>query len=365
MTQNAAKPDPVHLFSPLAIREVSFRNRIGVSPMCEYSSVDGFANDWHVVHLGSRAVGGAALVMTEASAVTAEGRITPFDLGIWKAEHIAKLAQIFRFIEEQGAVPGMQLAHAGRKASTDAPWLGGAPLTEDKQGWRPIFGPSPMAFSPAAQVPEPLDESGIARVVRAFADAAKRAREAGAKVLEIHSAHGYLLHSFLSPISNVRTDSYGGSFENRTRFLREVVQAVRNVWPGSLPLFVRISSTDWVDGGWSGDDSVGLAKLLGPLGVDLIDCSSGGVAPKIPIPTGPGYQVSFAERVRKEAAIATAAVGMITAPAQADQILRTGQADMVMLATELLRDPYWPLRAADQLKQNGPWPKQYLRAKRA
>jgi 2,4-dienoyl-CoA reductase-like NADH-dependent reductase (Old Yellow Enzyme family) len=362
MTQPAAAA--AHLFSPLQIREVTFRNRIGVSPMCEYSSVDGFANDWHFVHLGSRAVGGAGMVMTEASAVLPEGRITPADLGIWKDDHIPILARIFRFIEEQGAIPGMQLAHAGRKGSSDVPWNGGAALEESEQGWRPIFAPSRIPFSPKTPVPEPLDKAGIARVVQAFADAAKRAREAGAKVVEIHAAHGYLLHEFLSPLSNTRTDCYGGSFENRTRILREVVHAIRGVWPPNLPLFVRISASGWVAGGWSIDDSVALAKQLVPLGVDLIDCSSGGAVPNVSIPAGPGYQVPFAERVRKEAGMATAAVGMITEPEQADQVIRTRQADMVFLARELLRDPYWPLRAADQLRQNGPWPKQYLRAKR-
>ena len=357
--------DPAHLFSTLRIREVSLRNRIGVSPMCEYSSVDGFANDWHLVHLGSRAVGGAAMVMTEAAAVLPEGRISPQDLGVWADHHIPMLSRIFRFIDEHGAVPGMQLAHAGRKASTAAPWNGGGALDESTQGWRPIFGPSAIPFSPASITPQPLDEAGIARVVRAFAEAARRAREAGARILEIHSAHGYLLHEFLSPLSNTRDDCYGGSFENRTRVLREVVQAVRHAWPATLPLFVRISATDWAEGGWTIGDSVCLAKQLQPLGVDLIDCSSGGAVPNVTIPAGPGFQVPFAERIRKEAGISTAAVGMITSPEQADHILRTGQADMVFLARELLRDPYWPLRAADQLHQGGPWPKQYLRAKRA
>jgi len=355
-----------HLFAPLQIRDVQFRNRIGVSPMCEYSSVDGFANDWHLVHLGSRAVGGAAMVMTEASAVLAEGRISPQDLGIYLDDHIPMLARIFRFVEEQGAVPGMQLAHAGRKASTAVPWNGGAALSESEQGWRPIFAPSAIPFSSKSPTPDPLDLVGIDRVVKAFADGAKRAREAGAKIVEIHAAHGYLLHEFLSPLSNERNNNpYGGSFENRTRFLCRVVHAVRQTWPSSLPLFVRISASDWVDGGWTIDDSVGLAKQLQPLGVDLIDCSSGGAVPGVAIPAAPGYQVPFAEQVRKEAGIATAAVGMITTPEQADQIIRTGQADMVFLARELLRDPYWPLRAADELRQNGPWPKQYLRAKRA
>src|ERR1700722_8535729 len=333
--------------------------------MCEYSSVDGFANDWHFVHLGSRAVGGAAMVMTEASAVLADGRISPQDLGIWKDDHIPALARIFRFIEEQGAVPAMQLAHAGRKASTAVPWEGGGTLAESEQGWRPIFGPSAIQFSPKSITPEPLDAAGIGRVVQAFGEAAKRAREAGAKIVEVHSAHGYLLHEFLSPLSNTRSDCYGGSFENRTRILREVVHAIRQTWPASLPLFVRISATDWVEGGWTIDDSVGLAKQLEPLGVDLIDCSSGGSVPNAAIPAAPGYQVPFAERVRKDAGIRTAAVGMITEPGQADQIVRTGQADMVFLARELLRDPYWPLRAADELRQDGPWPKQYSRAKRA
>jgi 2,4-dienoyl-CoA reductase-like NADH-dependent reductase (Old Yellow Enzyme family) len=363
MTQNSAA-DPAHLFAPMQIREVNLRNRIGVSPMCEYSSVDGFANDWHLVHLGSRAVGGAAMVMTEASAVLAEGRISPQDLGVWTDDHIPMLARIFRFIEDQDAVPAMQLAHAGRKASTAAPWDGGGALDESKQGWRPIFGPSAIPFSPTSITPEPLSKSGIERVVKAFADAARRAREAGARIVEIHSAHGYLLHEFLSPLSNTRDDCYGGSFENRTRFLREVVHAVRGTWPASLPLFVRISATDWVDGGWTIDESVALAKQLQPFGVDLIDCSSGGAVPNVPIPAAPGFQVPFAERIRKEAGIPTAAVGMITETEQADHILRTGQADLVFLARELLRDPYWPLRAADQLHQNGPWPKQYARAKR-
>jgi 2,4-dienoyl-CoA reductase-like NADH-dependent reductase (Old Yellow Enzyme family) len=359
-----AQADPTHLFTPLQIREVRFRNRIGVSPMCEYSSEDGFANDWHLVHLGSRAVGGAALVTTEATAVLPEARISPQDLGLWKDEQIPMLARIFRFIEDHGAVPAMQLAHAGRKASTAAPWDGGGAVDESKGGWRPIFGPSAIPFSPASQTPEPLDTAGIGRVVQAFADAARRAREAGARLIEIHSAHGYLLHEFLSPLSNQRGDRYGGALENRTRLLREVVQAVRGVWPASLPLFVRISATDWVEGGWTIEDSVCLAKQLHPLGVDLIDCSSGGAVPNVAIPAGSGFQVPFAQTIREETGIATAAVGIITAPAQADHIVRTGQADMVFVARELLRDPYWPLRAAEELRQSGPWPKQYLRAKR-
>jgi len=359
-----AAAQPAHLFQPLEIREVRFRNRIGVSPMCQYSSADGYANEWHFVHLGSRAVGGAAMVMTEAAAVLPEGRISPQDLGIWSDGHIDVLSRIFRFIEEHGAVPAMQLAHAGRKASTEVPWKGLRPLNESEGGWKAVYAPSPIPFAEKYPVPEMLDEKGIAHVVEAFRAAARRVLKAGARIIEIHSAHGYLLQEFLSPLSNHRNDRYGGSFENRTRMLREVVEAVRDVWPGSLPLFVRISSTDWVEGGWTGDDSVELAKQLGPLGVDLIDCSSGANVPEARPPMGPGFQVPFAERVRKEGGVLSAAVGVITAPVQADHIIRTGQADLVLLARELLRDPYWPLRAADELRQEGAWPKQYLRAKR-
>lgn len=355
---------PATMFTPLVIRDIRFRNRIGVSPMCQYSSVDGFANEWHFVHLGSRAVGGAALVMAEASAVLPEARITPQDLGIWSDDHVPMLTRIFHFIEEQGAVPGIQLAHAGRKASIAAPWNGGAALAASDGGWRPIVAPSDRPFSDASPTPQMLDTAGIARVVDGFAHAAERALRAGAKVIELHSAHGYLLHEFLSPLSNLRADQYGGTFENRTRLLREVVHAIRQVWPSGYPLFVRISASDWLEGGWTIDDSVKLAMQLGPLGVDLIDCSSGGVVPNAPIFAGAGFQTPFAERIRREAGILTAAVGMITATQQADQIIRTGQADMVFLARELLRDPYWPLRAADELKQDGPWPKQYARAKR-
>jgi 2,4-dienoyl-CoA reductase-like NADH-dependent reductase (Old Yellow Enzyme family) len=355
----------VHLFTPLQIREVHLRNRIGVSPMCEYSSVDGYANDWHFVHLGSRAVGGAAIVFTEATAVLPEARISPQDLGIWSDDHIPMLSRIFRFIEEQGAVPGMQLAHAGRKASTAAPWNGGKAVPESEGGWRPVFAPSPVPFAEGYITPEPLDERGIARVLKGFADATRRALVAGARIIEIHSAHGYLLHEFLSPLSNFRTDSYGGSFENRTRMLRQVVEAVRAVWPAGYPLLVRISATDWVEGGWTIDDSVALAKQLKPLGVDLIDCSSGGAVPNAPVFAGAGYQVPFAERIRKETGIPTGGVGMITSPQQADHIIRTDQADVVFLAREMLRDPYFALRAADELRQEGPWPKQYARAKRS
>ena len=351
-----------HLFSPLQMRGVHFRNRIVVSPMCQYSSVDGFANDWHLVHLGCRAVGGAALVFTEAAAVLAEGRISPEDLGIWKDAHVGMLARIFEFIEAQGAMPGMQLAHAGRKASTSAPWKGGKPVGVNEGGWSPIFGPSPLPFDEGYQTPQELDHAGIGRVRQAFAQGAQRALEAGAKVVEIHAAHGYLLHSFLSPLSNRRTDEYGGSFENRIRFLCETVAAVRAAWPEKYPLFVRISSTDWTEGGWTAEDSVALAKNLKPLGVDLIDCSSGGNVLNAKIPIGPGYQTPFATRIRQEAQIATGAVGMITSPEQADQIVRAGQADLVLMAREFLRHPYWPLNAARPLHQEVAPPPQYGRA---
>lgn len=356
------KHQNVHLFSPLRLREVELRNRIVVSPMCQYSSEDGFANDWHLVHLGSRAVGGAALVFTEASAVLPEGRISPQDLGVWKDEHVEMLARIFAFVRQQGAVPGMQLAHAGRKASTARPWEGGKPLGVADGGWTPIFGPSPLPFAEGYQTPEELDHAGLAHIRDAFAQAAKRALRAGAEVVEIHSAHGYLLHSFLSPLSNRRTDQYGGSFDNRIRFLCETVAAVREVWPEKFPLFVRISSTDWTDGGWTGEDSVALAKKLKSLGVDLIDCSSGGNVADAKIPTGAGYQLPFAATIRAEAGIATGAVGMITDPAQADQIVRLGEADLILMARELLRHPYWPLNAARPLHQKLDPPSQYGRA---
>jgi 2,4-dienoyl-CoA reductase-like NADH-dependent reductase (Old Yellow Enzyme family) len=350
------------LFEPLTLRGVSFRNRVGVSPMCQYSSVDGFATDWHVVHLGSRAVGGSGLVLTEATAVTPEGRISPHDLGIYRPEHVDMLARIARFIEAQGAVPGMQLSHAGRKASTDAPWKGGKPLTEAEGGWSPIFAPSTIPFGRHSQVPVALDAAGIARVVTAFRDAARRALDAGMRVIELHGAHGYLLHEFLSPLSNHRTDAYGGSFENRIRLFVEVTQAVRTVWPDTLPLLARISGTDWVEGGWDVEQSVELARVLTPLGVDLIDCSSGGLVPGAKIPIAPGYQVEIAERLRREAGVPTAAVGLITGAAQAEEVVRSGKADMVFLARQLLRDPYWPLHAARELGADVAWPVQYQRA---
>ena len=347
------------LFEPLQLRGLSLTNRIIVSPMCEYSSDEGFANDWHVVHLGSRAVGGAALVFTEATAVTPEGRISPQDLGIWSDAHIDVLSRITRFIRSQKRASGMQLAHAGRKGSTRRPWEGGGAVETD--GWVPV-GPTNEAFANGFPMPRALDESEIRSITRAFAQAAQRALTAGFDVVEVHAAHGYLLHEFMSPLSNTRTDAYGGSFDNRIRFCLEVVDAVRAVWPERLPVFVRISATDWVDGGWDIEQSIALARRLKARGVDLIDCSSGGniATPKIPL--GPGYQVPFAERIRKEADIRTGAVGLITQPEQANAIIEEGHADCVLLARELLRDPYWPLRAARELGAAIEWPVQYLRA---
>jgi 2,4-dienoyl-CoA reductase-like NADH-dependent reductase (Old Yellow Enzyme family) len=351
-----------HLFEPLSLRGATFRNRIVVSPMCQYSSQDGYANDWHLVHLGGRAAGGAGLVFTEAAAVEARGRISPQDLGLYQDGHIEMLHRITAFVKQHGAVAGIQLAHAGRKAGTARPWEGGGPLSEEHGGWSPIVGPSALPFDSAYETPDALEESGIQEIVRAFGLAAQRAEQAGFEVIELHGAHGYLLNSFLSPLSNHRSDGYGGSFQNRTRFLREVVAEVRRVWPERLPLFVRLSVTDWAEGGWTIEDSIELARTLKPLGVDLIDCSSGGNAPRVAIPLGAGYQTAFAARIRREADIPTGAVGMITAPQQADTIVRTEQADMVLLARELLRDPYWPLRAAKELHQEIPVPPQYERA---
>jgi 2,4-dienoyl-CoA reductase-like NADH-dependent reductase (Old Yellow Enzyme family) len=350
-----------HLFEPLALRAVTLPNRIAVSPMCQYASEGGFASDWHVVHLGSRAVGGAGLVFTEATAILPDGRISPQDLGIWSDEHIDPLARIVRFIHEQGSVAGIQLAHAGRKASTYRPWDGHGTVPDGEGGW-PTVGPSPLPFGEDFAVPRMLSEDGVANIVAAFVAAARRACEAGFRIVEIHAAHGYLLHQFLSPLSNRRQDRYGGSFENRTRLLREVVTAVREVWAEDCPLFVRISATDWTDGGWDLDQSVELARQLRPLGVDLIDCSSGGNLPKAKIPVGPGYQTPFAERIRRETGVPTGAIGLITAPAQAEHIIRAGQADLVLLAREMLRDPYWPLRAGRELGHAAPWPVQYVRA---
>jgi 2,4-dienoyl-CoA reductase-like NADH-dependent reductase (Old Yellow Enzyme family) len=350
------------LFDPLAIREAKFTNRVFVSPMCQYSSHDGYANDWHFVHLGSRAVGGAGLVLTEATAVLPEGRISPQDLGIWADEHIEMLSRIVRFINEQGSIAGMQLAHAGRKASTYRPWEAAGAISESEGGWKKVVAPSAVAFADNYPMPQALTSDGIQEVIAAFAAAARRACQAGFRVIEIHAAHGYLIHEFLSPLSNKRSDDYGGSFENRTRLCREIGAAVRSGWPKELPLFVRISATDWIDGGWDVDESVKLAGELKKMGVDLIDCSSGGNVPHAQIPVGPGYQVAFAERIRREAEILTGAVGMITSPVQAEHIIRTGQADAVIMAREFLRDPYWALRAARELEQPIAWPVQYLRA---
>lgn len=349
------------LFTPFQLRSVVFANRIGVSPMCEYSSQDGFANDWHLVHLGARAQGGAGLVMIEASAVRPEGRISINDLGIWKDEHIEKLAQIARFVHAQGSRAGIQLAHSGRKGSMTAPFGGERLLTDEEGRWQTV-APSAIPFSESYSVPKTLDEAEIAGVVKAFADAAKRADAAGFDFVEIHAAHGYLLHEFLSPLANQRTDRYGGSFANRVRLPLEVAAAVRAAWPEHLPLFMRISATDWAEGGWTPDESVDLARKLREHGVDLVDVSSGGLVPHAKIPVGPSFQVPFAERVRKEANVATAAVGLITEPRQANEIIANGQAEIVLLAREMLRDPYWPLHAAVTLGEKASWPVQYLRA---
>jgi 2,4-dienoyl-CoA reductase-like NADH-dependent reductase (Old Yellow Enzyme family) len=355
-------PEVPHLFSPLTQRGVTFTNRIVVSPMCQYSCEDGFATDWHFVHLGSRAVGGAALVITEAAAVTPEGRISPQDLGIWKDEHIAPLARIVDFIHAEGRHAGIQLAHAGRKASTARPWEGHGQVAPGQGGWTDVLAPSAIPFAPNYPQPHELDKAGIRAIIQAFAAAARRALEARFDLVEIHAAHGYLLHEFLSPLSNRRSDEYGGSLENRFRALVETVDAVRAVWPGDRPLWVRISATDWVPGGWDEHQSVQLARVLREHAVDLIDVSSGALTPDAQIPTGPGYQTPFAEQIRREAAIPTGAVGMITDPAQADTILRTGQADVVLLARAFLRDPYWALHAAEALHHPAAWPVQYLRA---
>lgn len=351
-----------HLFAPLAIRAVSFRNRIGVSPMCQYSASDGFVNEWHLVHLGSRAVGGAGLVLTEAAAVDPKGRISPSDVGIWDDQHVPGLQRIAAFIRAQGAVSGIQLAHAGRKASTAPPWEGGAAVPPGRGGWQ-VVAPSAEPFDASSPTPEALDAGGILEIIAAFRRAAERARAAGFQVIEIHAAHGYLIHEFLSPLTNRRTDQFGGSYDNRTRLLKRICQAVREVWPDGHPLFVRVSSTDWAEGGWRADDTVALAHHLSSVGVDLVDCSSGGIAPGLTIPAGPGYQVPFSQRIKDTTPMLTAAVGLITSPAQADQIIRNQQADLVLLAREMLRDPYWPLRAARTLGRDLAWPNQYLRAK--
>jgi len=352
-----------HLFNPLKIRGVELKNRILVSPMCQYSSTDGFANEWHLVHLGSRAVGGAAAIISEATAVSPEGRISIADLGLWKDEHIACLKTITDFIKGQGSVPGIQLAHAGRKAGYAAPWNGERLLPASEGGWE-TFAPSALAFSEEASLPSAMTLRGIEKVRRDFTEAAKRAVKAGFVIMEIHAAHGYLLHEFLSPLSNRRTDAYGGSFENRIRLLTEVAEGIRKKIPEDYPLFVRISSTDWVDGGWTPAESTELAKVLKKIGTDVMDCSSGGNIPGVSIKIEPGYQVRFAEAIRKEAGILTGAVGLITTAAQAESILYNGQADLVIMARELLRDPYFPLHAAIELGEDIAWPKQYTRAKK-
>ncbi|MCS6837007.1 MAG: NADH:flavin oxidoreductase/NADH oxidase [Anaerolineae bacterium] len=352
------------LFTPFTQRSVTLPNRIAVSPMCQYSSEDGFANDWHLVHLGSRAVGGAGLVMTEAAAVEARGRISPQDLGIWRDDHIPSLARITDFIRAQGSVAAIQLAHAGRKASTSRPWGGGRGAVAPQNGGWSVIGPTGEPFSSEYPTPQAMTRADIDGVVEAFARAAGRAQAAGFQVVEIHAAHGYLLHEFLSPLVNTRADDYGGSLENRMRLTMEVVRAVRAVWDESLPLWVRISATDWVEGGWDVGQSVALARLLKAEGVDLIDCSSGGAVAQARIPVAPGYQVPFAAQIRREAGIATGAVGLITEAQQAEAILQAGEADVVLLARELLRQPYWPLQAAQALGADVGWPAQYLRAKR-
>ncbi len=350
------------LFSPITFRSVEIPNRIVVSPMCQYSAEDGMPYDWHLVHLGSRAVGGAGMVIVEATSVSAEGRISPGDLGLWNDSQAMAFRRLTRFIAEQGSIPALQLSHAGRKAATSAPWINkGAPLPEN-ESWT-IVAPSPVPFTPRHQTPKSLERAAIEGIIAAFRDAAQRSVGAGFRLLELHMAHGYLIHQFLSPLSNTRTDEYGGSFENRIRFPLQIVSAIRSVVPESFPVLARISATDWVAGGWEIEQSVQFARALGSAGIDAIDCSSGGNVTATSIPVGPGYQVPFASRIKKETGLPTAAVGFITSPEQAEQIIRTEEADMVVLAREFLRDPYWPLHAAKQLKQEIAWPKQYLRAK--
>jgi 2,4-dienoyl-CoA reductase-like NADH-dependent reductase (Old Yellow Enzyme family) len=359
--KSSGQTKAVHLFSPITIRGITLPNRIAVSPMCQYSCEDGFANDWHLVHLGSRAVGGAALVIAEASAVEARGRISPWDLGIWKKEHIEPLARIARFLKEHGSVPAIQLAHAGRKASTDAPWRGGHAIPFENGGWQPV-APSAVAFVSGYPIPAELSIAEIRAIVQAFAEAAQRALKAGFEVIELHGAHGYLIHEFLSPLSNERQDLYGGSLENRMRFALEVIEAVRAVWPDRLPLFLRISATDWVDGGWSVKDSIQLAQAARERGVDVVDCSSGGSSPRASIPLKAGYQVPFSQEIRREAGVLTGAVGLITEPAQAESIIRDGAADLILMAREFLREPYWPIKAAQALGVKIPVAVQYARA---
>lgn len=350
------------LFTPLTIKSITLKNRIVVSPMCQYSSQDGFANDWHLVHLGSRAVGGAALVIQEATAVSPEGRITYGDMGIWKDEHIEKLQAITAFIDSQGAVAGIQLAHAGRKASFDIPWISSDEITEGEHSWQAV-APSAIPFYESGRTPAELTTDGIQKITGDFKAAATRALAAGFKVLEIHAAHGYLINEFLSPYSNKRTDEYGGSFENRIKFLLEIIESVQTVWPSNLPLFVRISATEWTAGAWDENDSVKLSAILKEKGVDVIDCSTGGNIPGVRIALTPGYQVSFAEKIKRETGILTGAVGLITTAQQAEDILQQGSADLIFMAREMLRDPYFALHAAKQLDADVEWPVQYQRAK--
>lgn len=351
-----------YLFSPLSIKSLALKNRIAVSPMCQYSSIEGFASDWHLVHLGSRAIGGAGIVFTEATAISPEGRISPADLGIWKDDHIDQLKRITSFILDHDSLPGIQLAHAGRKASHREPWKGNSFIPESEGGWKTV-APSSVPFSKDTDVPQSLTKEGIEKIKTDFKDAAGRALRANFKIIEIHAAHGYLINQFLSPLSNLRTDEYGGSFENRIRILLEIIDAVRTTWPTELPLFVRISSTEWIAGGWTIEDSIALAKILRVKDIDLIDCSSGGSSPDAKVPSAPGYQVTFADQIRKQAGIMTGAVGLITEPVQAEKIIEQEQADIVFMARELLRDPYFPLRAALELNSDVKWPIQYARAK--
>ncbi len=350
-----------HLFEPLQLRGITISNRIGIPPMCQYSAIEGIATDWHFVHYGSRAVGGAAMMIIEATAVCADGRISPGDMGLWNDAQIEPLARIASFARKQGCAAAIQLAHAGRKASVGLGWQPQRTLKTIEGGWTPV-APSPVSFGEGYVQPHELDATGIRQVLAQFVASVRRALEAGFQIVEIHAAHGYLLHQFLSPLSNTRTDSYGGSFENRTRLVREVVSAVRAEWPERLPLLVRLSATDWIEGGWSVDETIELCRTLKTLGVDLADISSAGLVPTAKIPAGPGFQTEFAARVRHEAGIPTSAVGLITSPAQADHIIRSGQADMVLIGREILRNPYWPIGAAQALGQTISCPQQYLRS---
>ena len=350
------------LFSPLTIRDITLRNRTAMPPMCQYTADEGFANDFHLVHYGSRALGGTGLIIQEATAVSPEGRITPGDLGLWDDRHVAKLKEMTGFLEKHGAVPGVQLAHAGRKAGCALPWHGGKQLGLDEGGWQTV-APSAITFDESERNPVSLDEEGIRKVVSDFKKAAERALEAGYKLVEIHAAHGYLIHEFLSPLANHRSDNYSGSFENRTRLLLEITAGIREAWPANLPLVVRLSATDYIEGGWNVEETVKLASILKTKGVDLIDSSSGGMVPYAKVPFGPGYQVQFAERIRKEAGILTGAVGLLTDARQAEEILEKEQADIVLFGRQLLRDPHFALHAAKALGDDIDWPKQYLRAK--